>query len=1180
MTCPSCAAANEPGRKFCGECGARLAQPCPNCGTVNASGVRFCGECGNLIGPAPGPLGTPTLAPVAVVGQATPGLGPLPAAFVARPAPIAERRLVSVLFADLVGFTTLSEGRDPETVRELLARYFEQAADVIGRYGGTVEKFIGDAVMAVWGAPTAHEDDAERAVRAALDLVDMVRELGPGVLARAGVLTGEAAVTIGATGQGMVAGDLVNTASRLQSVAAPGTVLVGEATFRVTSEAVAYEPAGEHLVKGKALPVAAWRATRVVAQRKGLGRDDRLEAPFVGRDAELRLLKDLFHASSREHRVRLVSITGQAGIGKSRLAWEFLKYVDGVVENVWWHEGRSPAYGEGITFWALGEMVRSRARLLETDDPATTRTRIAEMVAAYVPDEGEQRRIEPALLALLGVGEAPAGGQPALFAAWRLFFERLAASGIVAMLFEDLQWADTGTLDFIEHLLEWSRNVPIMIVTLARPDLLDRRPDWGAGRRAFLALDLQTLDEASMRALLAGLVPGLPGAAASSIIARADGIPLYAVETVRMLVADGRLLELPEGGYRPAGELGELAVPDSLHALIAARLDALEPVNRALVQDAAVLGQSFTADALAAIAGLEAAQVPAGLERLVRGDLVRVEVDPRSPERGQYAFVQALIREVAYSTLSLRDRRSRHLAAARYFEAIGEEELAGAVAAHFQAAYRSSSDGPEAAELAGLARAALLAAGSRADRLGSQGQALSFYTQALEVTTDPRGRAELLELAGIAANRAARYEPALRDLELAIAAFEALGDRSAAARVAGWYGQTTADSRRRPEAADYLEAAFARYADLSDRDPNLVWLMRCLSAATFLTRAYPRALEIADRQLAAAELLGDVRLATEALRIKGAAAFYLGRLWEARALLQGAYHLAQEADLPEVQVRVLGILTSAIALDSPAESLALEHEAIDLARRLGQRGQEIVITMNATEDARRTGEWDWAVAALEQLSQLDVDAEALLGNRNQQALYDAYRGMLTDADRDTVVADLQATADSDLQSGASDVVATSHFVAGRWAEAAASWLTVVDISDLNVPYALPKAGRAALLARDGAVARAALDSLAALGTRGRTVDADRAVIRAGLAALDGDRAAALAGYRMALASFRELGLAWDEALLGLEAVTLLGAADPEAADAEVAGWVDASRAIFTRLRAAPMLDRLNEAATR
>ena len=269
---------------------------------------------------------------------------------------------MTVLFADMVGFTALSDGRDAEAVRELLTQYFELARDVIERYGGTVEKFIGDAVMAVWGTPVAHEDDAERGVRAGLELVDAVRRLGPEIQARAGVLTGEAAVTLGAVGQGMVAGDLVNTASRLQSVAAPGTVLVGEATQRAASSAIAFGPAGEHTLKGKTAPVPAWVALRVVSKRKGMGRTDRLEAPFVGRESELRLLKDVFHATTREERARLVSITGQAGIGKSRLAWEFLKYVDGVVEGVWWHDGRSPAYGEGVTFWALGEMVRYRGR--------------------------------------------------------------------------------------------------------------------------------------------------------------------------------------------------------------------------------------------------------------------------------------------------------------------------------------------------------------------------------------------------------------------------------------------------------------------------------------------------------------------------------------------------------------------------------------------------------------------------------------------------------------------------------------------------------------------------------------------------------------------------------------------------------------------------------------------------
>ncbi|HYM82771.1 MAG TPA: adenylate/guanylate cyclase domain-containing protein [Candidatus Dormibacteraeota bacterium] len=368
MTCPTCGSVNAAGSKFCNECGTSLAAGCPTCGTANPPGSKFCRECGTNLaaGSAVAPTGRPRID--ATAGGVAGGQAAGAPASTADVAAVAERRLVSVLFADLVGFTTLAEGRDAEETRELLSRYFELARDVVSRYGGVVEKFIGDAVMAVWGAPTAREDDAERAVRAGLELVDRVGSLGPGITARAGVLTGEAAVTLGAVGQGMVAGDLVNTASRLQSVAAPGTVLVGEATQRAASGAIAFEPAGDQTLKGKVAPVAAWRALRVVAERGGRNRSETLEAPFVGRDTELRLLKDLFHATSGEGRARLVSVIGPAGIGKSRLAWEFLKYVDGLLENVWWHDGRSPAYGEGITFWALGEMVRGRCGLLESDD--------------------------------------------------------------------------------------------------------------------------------------------------------------------------------------------------------------------------------------------------------------------------------------------------------------------------------------------------------------------------------------------------------------------------------------------------------------------------------------------------------------------------------------------------------------------------------------------------------------------------------------------------------------------------------------------------------------------------------------------------------------------------------------------------------------------------------------------
>jgi len=326
VTCTSCGAQNDPGRKFCLECGTPLALVCPACGSPNPAVARFCGACG-------GRLSAESAASAASAGSAAAGApgtaGPASAGATA------ERRLVSVLFADLAGFTALAEQSDLEDVRDLLSRYYDLARGMVERHGGTVEKFIGDAVMAVWGTPTSHEDDAERAVRAALEVVGAVRTLGPSLQARAAVVTGEAAVTLGAVSQGMVAGDMVNTASRLQAAAPAGVVLVGEATMHAAAGAIAFEEAGEQLLRGKTLPVLAWRALRVVAERGGRARSAALEPPFVGRDDELRLVKDLFHATARERRVRLVSITGQAGIGKSRLAWEFLKYVDGLVETVY-----------------------------------------------------------------------------------------------------------------------------------------------------------------------------------------------------------------------------------------------------------------------------------------------------------------------------------------------------------------------------------------------------------------------------------------------------------------------------------------------------------------------------------------------------------------------------------------------------------------------------------------------------------------------------------------------------------------------------------------------------------------------------------------------------------------------------------------------------------------------------
>ena len=1149
MICSNCGTLNEGGRKFCIECASPLAVACPNCGMANPPAAKFCGECATPLSSAAGGArqsSTPA-------GGASGG------------APVAERRLVSVLFADLVGFTPYAEERDAEDVRDTLSRYFDLASDVITRYGGTVEKFIGDAVMAVWGAPTTREDDAERAVRAALELTDAVRSLGPQIQARAAVLTGQAAVTLGATNQGLVAGDLVNTASRLQSVAPPGTVLVGEATHRAASGAITFEAAGEQVLKGKEAPVPAWRALRVVAERGGRNRSESLEAPFVGRTDDLRLLKDLFHATGREKRPRLVSVMGPAGIGKSRLAWEFLKYIDGLVETVYWHSGRSPAYGEGVTFWALGEMVRARCDLLETDDEATTRRKVSEAVSRWVPDEAERRWIEPALLALLGVESGAASEQ--LFGAWRTFFERIAANGTVVLVFEDLHSADSGLLDFVDHLLEWSRGVPLYVVTLARPELRDKRPDWGAGKRSFTSIHLEPLAEHQMRELLAGLVPGLPEPAAMAIVSRAGGVPLYAVETVRMLLADGQLKET-DGGYVPVGDLTSLAVPETLTALIASRLDSLDPADRTTVHDAAVLGQSFTVDALAAVSGVPHEELERRLKMLLRRELLTQTLDPRSPEMGQYVFVQALIREVAYNTLARKDRKTRHLAAARYFEQIGSDELAGALAGHYLAAHANAAEGDEADALAAQARIALKAAAERAVALGSHDQAISFVEQALTVTPEAGEQAELLERAGTSADAAARVDQAEAFLQTAVELYKQVDDPLGAARATGALAWAMMNGLRFQPAVALLEKAVAAYRDLWP-DPVVVDLSAQLARGYVQVGDNDRAVKLADEVLAAAEHADQVPIIARTLVAKGGALGSLGRLREAIAILRGAEELARTNGLNQSLLGALlvggylkGEIDNAAALESYREGLAL-------SRRIGRRGQMLQFVNNVGYSAFVAGDWDGALSELE-----GALAEELTSDHRVWLLGNA---LTVRACRGENVADglaeLEALAgestEPQLLIPLLDTRANAALVNGDFAEARASWRRVAELSVSDAPSSIYQGSRPAIWSRDAAVVRDDLEALDATGVHGRVVEVRRTTIRAALAALEGSEAEALALYRDALHSWRDLRMPWDEALTGIDMATLLAPSEP--AVLEVAAT---TREILTRLGARPFLERL------
>ena len=1160
MICSSCGAENRVGRKFCGECGTSLAATCPACGASNEPGEKFCGECGAL-------LSAPSTAPRTLHSGST--VRPVaPSA----PAPVAERRLVSVLFADLVGFTTLAEGRDAEETRELLSRYFDLAREVVDRYGGAIEKFIGDAVMAVWGSPTAQEDDAERAVRAALELVAAVRALGPGIQARAGVLTGEAAVTLGAVGQGMVAGDLVNTASRLESVAAAGTVLVGEATQRAASGAIVFEPAGDQALKGKTAPVHAWRALRVVAERGGRRRAETLEAPFVGRDDELRLLKDLFHATGREGRARLVSVTGPAGIGKSRLAWEFLKYVDGLVEQVWWHEGRSPAYGEGISFWALGEMVRRRCGLLETDDEATTRAKVGATLREHLPDEAERRWVEGALLALLGAGGATTPSAE-LFGAWRTFFERLADSGTVALVFEDFNNADPGLMDFVDHLLGWSRSSPIYVLTLARPELLDRRPDWHA-KRNFTSLTLEPLPDRVMRRLLEGLVPGLPRSTVDAIVGRADGVPLYAVETVRMLLADGKL-ELRAGRYIPLGDLASLAVPETLTALIASRLDGLDPNERSLVQDAAVLGQSFTPAGLAAVSGVPETVLAGPLRSLVRHEILAVSADPRAPDRGQYAFVQGLIREVAYHTLARADRKARHLAAARFFEAQGSDELAGAIAGHYLAARQNAGEGPETDALTAQARLALTAAADRAASLGSYEQAAEFFEQALEITDQPTDRALLLERAGDAWRRMARYDRAIARLREAVEVRRGIGDRRAAARSVGMLGQALSTAIRHDEAAAVLEPAVEEFADLKD-EPEGVALFTTAARAASSAEDYARGLALVDIALPAAERLDLPALVGTALTVKGFALRALGRGYEGLADARGGIDLADAHGSREEALALRG--TFLIALNDVDVAAAVEgaRAALLEARRLGLRGRAITLAGNASEAARWTGEWDWALGELDALLDGDLDPVDLAWLQVNAVVLRAWRGEDV-ADR---LAALGANARGSREGAwyetlRCDLDSCLALASGRLSEARDRAREYARLSPLNAPTGSALAARAALWAGDPAAAAEDLHALELTGVRGSLTTLRRTTLRAGLAALEGRPSEAHARYAEAQQGLLDRGIAFEAALVGIDMATVLGPDDPEATRAAA----EAS-SILARVGAQPFLARLEAALTR
>jgi class 3 adenylate cyclase len=842
---------------------------------------------------------------------------------------------VSVLFADLVGFTTFSESRDPEEVRAMLTRYFERARETIEAFGGEVDKFIGDAVTAFWGAKQAQEDDAERAVRAALELVDTVEALGvelgiPGMALRAGVLSGETSVGAGGNEKGLVVGDIVNTASRLQSAADQGTVFVGDSTKQLSERAIRYEAVGEQVMKGKSVPVTAWRAVDVLAQRGGRGRWGGVEAPFVGRDGELRLLKDQLHATTRDGSARLVSIVGEAGIGKSRLAWELLKYLDGLDEVFRWHQGRSPAYGDGVTFWALSEMVKRRAGITtESDEPMKARTRLRTSVAEYVVDAEEREWIEPRLAGLLGLDEMPAGDRSELFAALRTFFQRVSETGSTVLLFEDLHWADPALLDFIEELVDRSQRYPILVITLARPDLLDSHPRWGAARHSGVAMHLGPLAEDDMAELVRGLAPGIPEEVVARITGQAEGIPLYAVEYVRTLLAGGQLVQ-DDTGYRLQGRLDDLAVPDSLHSLVGARLDRFGEADRDLIQDASVLGQSFTLDGLTALTGQRDNELEQRLSDLIRQEIFRYEDDPRSPEKGQYQFVQSVIREVAYRRLAKTERRDRHVRVAEYMEELSDPELAAVVASHYLNAYEAEPDD----SLATMARAALLAAAERAADLKAHEQVLTLCERAIAFTDDHAERAPLQLIAAEAAYGMGDTERAVASAGAALETYRSEGGTEDVVTAANTLAFVLLQDFRAQSAIDLLLPLY---------DPDVVSADRAalgahLARAMMMNDQIEDGLDVVEHALYAAEHSDDRFAIADALVTRGSLLAFMGRNYEGGIVLRGGLEAGEEWDLIQPQLRALNNL-GAIAIGSGLRSLEdLAARGLEAAVKSGNQG--------------------------------------------------------------------------------------------------------------------------------------------------------------------------------------------------------------------------------------------------
>jgi class 3 adenylate cyclase/tetratricopeptide (TPR) repeat protein len=856
---------------------------CAACGQENPEGFRFCGSCGN------------------------------PLADEAR-RPREERKVVTVLFADLVGFTGRAEQLDPEDVRAMLSPYYARLRSELERRGGTVEKFIGDAVMAVFGAPVAHEDDPERAVRAALAIRDAIREEDAELQVRIAVNTGEALVSLDArpsAGEGMAAGDVVNTTARLQSAAPVNGILVGESTYRATRSAIEYRVAAPVEAKGKADPVQVYEVvqaySRIAVETLETG------APLIGRRRELDVLTGALERARQERTPQLVTLVGVPGIGKSRLVYELFKAIESEPDLVFWRQGRALPYGEGVTYWALAEMVKAHAGVLETDSLAEVEQKLTQAVFAVLGESPEADWVQLHLRLLVGLTTSSDGSgdrRAESFAAWRRFFETLAEQNPLVLIFDDLHWADDNLLDFVDHLVDWASSVPILVVCAARPELLDRRPAWGGGKLNAATVSVTPLSDEETAALIGALLERilLPAEIQATLLAHAGGNPLYAEQFVRMH------LERGDGGP---------ALPETVQGIIAARLDVLPAAEKALLQDAAVMGKVFWLGAAAAIGELGPNAVETLVHALERKDFIRRERRSSVAGETEYSFRHVLVQDVAYAQIPRAARAEKHRLAAGWIESLSDDradDRAEMLAHHYLAALEfARAAGSETADLRERARLALRVAAERAMALSAFAPAARFFESALELwPVDDGERPRLLLRCGEALAEIGRAAAADVLEEARDASLGAGMDEEAAEAVA-LLGQFRVDQGLPNESLDDMDRAVAL---------------------------------VQDRGASAAK----ARVYAQAARRNAIA----GRLTEAIRLSDTALSLAEELELPGTRgytlntrgmVRVVGGDLGGIEDLEMSIGIAGERRTADLARGYGNLAS-IQVDLGDLERAR------------------------------------------------------------------------------------------------------------------------------------------------------------------------------------------------------------------------------------